>query len=786
MRSPLLTHFRWWPRRPCHLLHQNVVCTRASSLAAATHLDLDWPQEYYKDLEAESPITSVNSTATTTDDSKPDIAQGRHRKTSNKSTNDLFSRIYKVKPQGSRSKQWLHFLEQQRLRHGHEGVEAVWQCMQAQKLQLRPHDQAISKVWNILLSAFLDRPELLEGLIRHAGQIHRTSGDDFHFLYTPIMLYMLKYRPELSSGFFVLLHEQSLVPRTRAAPCISAVVESQEQAAAFDTFRYIYETGSERNLYDPCLLGLKSSHASYTTMCKWHSFLLSHGDAPSATFRSNPLVEILFSRVRVPNYDPSANNASENSAEDVLEYLPLTRERLSTVVGEIHGIKQKSVTDAFCARVFATGGLSTGFLIAGLSMLGLDTIGPLAVRELAARSRTIPAFQDALKIVRERNVAITPCTFSKALEKFAEEDRQDLFDSIVNSDRHPDIYEDRELLESLVDDCLKVDRSLDAHAILAVLSMSAKHHDEHRWNTLIQAEARIHRADKVATILKDMIGQKLEITGETIHSIRTHLLPYRERGKRPQITGKRKQAEDDLLFVTNLFLSVASTGKRIHVSHWRELIKRYGMECRMNGLRYLVLEVVRHYLPSQSPAGRPSNESQNRSTRCLRAIRVDSPLRQLLNTTMQCAMIAWGFNSEAAEKYLPAALRGPQLEGDLSHGEKWLRGLTLLIQIRDEGVPIDIQSVRNQVMVQLGHIFMPRFALIDGQRMIITHDDAELLRRFDVIEKTWSPKGLFRFGNDRNQMTEADRLQWVLSCLFDRTGWIAKRQKKLKQSNGLG
>ncbi|GAM82712.1 hypothetical protein ANO11243_006960 [Dothideomycetidae sp. 11243] len=658
----------------------------------------------------------------------------------------------------------------------------VWRCMHAQTVILRPYDPNTLEIWQILVNAFLDRPELLEELICHAGRGAQRFGGDYRSMYSLIMKCTLEHRAELSASFYALMRDQKLVPDKRASQCIASTVNSNNPHSAFETFQHIYVDGKERDLYDSCFQALKVSSASNRTMYKWNHFLLSHGDLPSLALRSHPLVSVMLSRSKHISGVEKSMIETEDPAEQlaaVQEFFPLTRERLNTVVGEVHGIKQKSVTDAFCARVFATGGLSTGLLVAGLAMLGLDTVGPLAMRELAARSQTTSVFLETLQSIRARKISITPSVFSKALEKFAQEDKQELFDSVVHSDRHPDTYEDRELLERLVDEYLRSEKVPEAHVILAVLSMTVKETGYYRWNALIQAEARIHRPDKVMSLVQDMISQKLVITDDTITSVRDNLLRPRQSGKRPQITGKRKADEgDDLVVVTNLLLSVANAGKRIHISHWRELIKRYGLEGRMTGLRHLVLELVRLHTPRASfVVGALMMSSKPSLTSTHRPLRITSPLRQLFNPPLQRAIVGWGFQSEQSEKWLPAALRGQEPSPGSPEEEKWLRGLALLIRLHEAGVPIDIPVVRKEIIAQLGRAFVPRIVLLDGARRVVSNNDAELLRRYDLVEQAWGSKGLFRFGNQRH-FEGADRAAWVLHCLFERTGFTNKRGSK--------
>lgn len=59
---------------------------------------------------------------------------------------------------------------------------------------------------------------------------------------------------------------------------------------------------------------------------------------------------------------------------------------MSSIVGDVHNIREKELNDAFCARLFATTAFSIDLIITGLRMLGMRTVGNLALREIAARA----------------------------------------------------------------------------------------------------------------------------------------------------------------------------------------------------------------------------------------------------------------------------------------------------------------------------------------------------------------------------------------------------------------
>lgn len=758
MRSPLLAHFRWWPRRI-----QALPPPRYANITLVANSGQDWTLE--GDHESSHSAEGGRNAR---------VQQYRNftiRKHAPRQRSDnILDCTIQMPPIAQHPKSWLEYLEQLKFRYGSKGIDKVWEQIKERRLCFGPEEPSAIQMWTALFTAFKDRPDKLEEVINYSAQLYRTTWRHWTALLDlleDVMLHILRQHPEHSLNIYALLRDSGLSAKIDAKNCIIATAESVDISAAFRCFQWIYIYGTDRNLYDDSLNILQSSDASYRTIAAWHKFLLSQGDGPSDSFKRRPLVLSLLRKSTHANEASVAITKVSQPAIKTIEVGKMEEEPLDSVIAELDGVKQKSVTDAFCARVFATGGFSNAFLLAGLSVLGLDTIGPLAMRELAARSHNIADFQEAMRIVRERNISITKCVFSKALNTFAEEDRQDMFDRMVQSDRHPDTYEDRELLEKLADHHLAKKESLEAHTILAILSLSSQHRDEYQWNLLLQAEARAHQPQRVSSVITDMMGRDLHIDDASISGIRTNLLRPRKAGNRP-ITQDSRQVNfgDDLTEVTNLLLTLARYGTSIHVSHWKELMKRYGMAGRMSGLRFLSLELIDQHLAT------PDSPSQ--------VFRIGSPLRTLFNRTLQRAIVTWGFRSDEMSQWRPRASI-PSKTGSDSSADGWLQGLSLLAQMRDTGLPIDVPAVRAEVVLRLEKSFMPKVDFVDGVQRVTTRDDHELLRRYDLIEQTWAGKGLLRFchGELGRQAAATDRTAWVLYHLFGRTSAVRKRRKKL-------
>ena len=84
-------------------------------------------------------------------------------------------------------------------------------------------------------------------------------------------------------------------------------------------------------------------------------------------------------------------------------------------------------------------------------MAGVNEIGPQALRVLGLRTDPLTDLQDRFRELKEAGIALKGCVFSLALEKFSSEGHMPLVQSILDSDQHPDVFDERETQVDLLD-----------------------------------------------------------------------------------------------------------------------------------------------------------------------------------------------------------------------------------------------------------------------------------------------------------------------------------------------
>ncbi|KAF4548285.1 Hypothetical protein D9617_29g006610 [Elsinoe fawcettii] len=632
-------------------------------------------------------------------------------------------------------------------------------------------------IWSTFITAFLDDAVLIKELITYAARQRNIPRRAIDHLYQEIMAHHMVKDPANARALFDCMNSHRMLPNHAVALLVPHMLASDHYQEAQLIFKDVYLMGTERDLYDTFIREMQLAGVSKGIMQRWHRFLVSQGDLPSARTRALPIVKQLFNapdvtRKRDPERTDLRNErwiaVKEHVADPFDLSTPFTRERLSTVIGEIHGVKQKSVTDSFCARVFATGGISTGFMIGALSMFGLDTVGPLALRELAARGETIENFRTAQRDLRDRKIDITDCAFSRALRKFASDGRQDLFDSIVHSDRHPDTYEQTDVLERLVETDLLQNRTTDAHALLAILVMSDRNSHNAEWNSLLKAEIRNKRTTRVKSIVEEMLLQRQVIRHASIRSMIDHMLPPRSPGSHPaSIALNAADNTDALPLVTQLCLTIMRGNGEVPVTTWRELLKRYGMSGRMRGLSQISTKIAEFHKRTASKDRLAVGLSEAGPK--LRHV------QYIFKDEMQRAIVVWGFQAACSET---ADLNSDDDLSSPTNGveDRSLDGLRLLAQLRDLGVPLSEQVIRREMISRLGIIYTPGVSSANSNRALKTLNNQSLDARVRQIQQIWGGNGLFNLPSSIEKLPADERHRILYKILFKDSGWLRKSQ----------
>ncbi|KAF2014601.1 hypothetical protein BU24DRAFT_423515 [Aaosphaeria arxii CBS 175.79] len=615
--------------------------------------------------------------------------------------------------------------------YGANGIRVFWTQLVLRGHQLPTTDTPESKV---LWTTLLRNPHLVEPVIDHAAHILSATGNIYPHLYLSCMLHWLPQASNLALDY----HHRMLVKlHIRRLPLLELLGEGVgHNLGALKALMLIYKTSNERNIYD-AIVPFLCDRGQIWLAHRWHVSCTQRGDLPSESTLLHPIVRLFFTgfppkdQVESGDHVIEKRGSSHNQLEDGRIGNPVYDQDL---LRRLAGRKTAHVRfdDAFCARLFATRAFTPASIIQGLVMLGVNEIGPQAVRMLGLRAESLEELHNSLSGLKQAGIALKGCVFSLAVEKFTMDGRYELVKSILDSDQHPDVYDDRDMQKKLLDFYLEQKDWTQTHRTLAILSLFHNDSNAESWNLVLQARIRQRDPSEIMRILQDMQAKELALSRESFMAIRDILRP-RSIGKRPKLL--QQYPFDDLRLVASIYIVMNEYGMvNIHPRSWTEVLRRFGKLQRMKELRRLVLWLLSWYAPRNDLRFASLSRPANFDAAHEKLLRVNPrhyyrksfipqsldhpshPIGQLFPKSFQQAIVTWGFRAgllsnatleqglfstnAAKRQYRRRFLR----RGVMSRSD-WSIGLKLLVELRDLGVPVHVDTVVKALQMQFINLF---------------------------------------------------------------------------------
>ncbi|TKA78748.1 hypothetical protein B0A49_04699 [Cryomyces minteri] len=613
---------------------------------------------------------------------------------------------------------WHHLLEFRKRLDGTEGIRDIWSGMKRRNVDLPISGTHANYMWETFLTAGFEQTDLLESVYKYAVDLRHRKDDVYEPLYESIVGHMLRTKSPHTYGWHRRMLDQ-YPPREGYVKRLAKGAAHSKNSPG--VFKRIYLESDERDVYDTLIISLCDRGAFHEAR-QWHKYLIKHDDPPSAAMAPKlTMKHIALGYHRQPPVPRHDNAPTINTTARLeLRNKRFSREMMSGVVGESHGVAPKELDDAFCARLFATKALSIDFVIRGLGMFGVESIGPMAMRELAGRAQTSALIFSKITALEEAGISIGQSVFSRAVKRAAQGGRTEVLHYLLHSDQHPDVFEDRTLQEELLHKSIAIKDWQQVHRTLVVLTVFHSDPDKEAWNLLLQSHIQQPDWETLVQVLEDMRMHGINANRKSLSALHAHCLRLRQPGKRPQSVAVH---QDDLRLVTNVFLAHLQAGRELHPLRWREVLRRFGMSGRFEELERLSLWLAAWYSPSTAlerrlravtAYGVPPNPRDTASYRLksLPSSHSDHPLRQIFDPSFQRAVVAWGFKTSVPSSAFSKSLKPPQRVFDSQDqaptaSEPWARGLALLAKLKHFGVLVQTSTVRKVVKQRLLMLYGP-------------------------------------------------------------------------------
>lgn len=609
---------------------------------------------------------------------------------------------------------WAEILNNRQRLHGMKGVKAVWNGMRRRNVDLAVDGEAADILWRAFIHATISAPEkdftsqpeerlTTAEVYEYAHDLMNRTGRRHAMFYKILIGHWLRIKPRIAFKWHEKLVESGLASSNSFIDVVDDLVSVAAPRNAFTWFfKPIYMLLDRRDLYNTLMSSALQHELTKPVQLKYHILLKSCGDLPRGPLSQDPRIVRLFERT----HNDAERGKRAESDKVVKTYTGVNRQLMNSIVGEVHDIKPKEFSDEFCARMFATRAFSVSWVIKGLAMFGMDTLGPLAAIEMAARTGTPKDFQDALKHLETVGIKINNAVFCHLAVKVAEADNVDLWQALLESDQHPEAYDDRRTQSQLLALYFEQQKWIQVHLSLLAASLSGAHASMQAWNRVLQHYMLSHDYPATASTLQSMQSQDITLTSYTMDVLYLSILPRRDVSKRPQ-KGHGPRYFEPTSFVAKAYIYAAEQGKFARPHQWIEVLKRLGMNHRWEHFERVVTALLLHPTPSAEDDPWPEDDD-------LRTER----LRTIFTSNMRKAIFIWGFRSASIRDQLCGPMYEPD-ETAASHDttsikrrsvERWAQGLPLLQRLRDSGFDFPIEDVQVVFVQRMWILFGPGYS----------------------------------------------------------------------------
>ena len=600
---------------------------------------------------------------------------------------------------------WAFLFEYRQRTHGIAGVRMFWNAATRGDFQVPVVGEYAGLFWNQFVKLGLQDEELLNEILKYSNQALESRNERWPELYIKIVQKMLlNDRTREAIAWHKRLFRLHPPPPNIFTEMVCQVILRQGDTEAL---KMMYETNSYRNLYGtvvPFLCEQEDFESAY----RWHFIFVNKGDLPVTSKKAEPLVHFLavYDRQKAVRVTSSLVDAGVPFASSIsamsTDQTMLSGEMINLMHGETFNMHAKGYNDSIGSRWFATRWISLDVAMTAISALGVKEIGPLSLQAIALREQNCEGITHRLNQLRDLSIGIGNSIFSKSVEKFARSKNQGFLDCLLRSDQHPDALEDGQLQEQLLTSYARTKDWPRYDLTMAMRLIGSKDPELESKNILLRSHAATGDMSALLASLQKMNIAREIVTTNTLKAILQSVLRVRVPGHRP--TASHVVNGDDLMMVIDILRRTMQSGSFVPATYWREIIKRLGMVGRWRELEKLCVFLASWYGPASRDVG-PASATRRR----LHQYRVPAqvmtshrlhPLKILFPTSLQRAIVEWGFMHALRPRVKPSGPRG------LVHRVRFspppvTSGIRLLKQLHGYHVHIDINSVRRAILDRL-------------------------------------------------------------------------------------
>ncbi|MCJ1223522.1 hypothetical protein MMC12_000164 [Toensbergia leucococca] len=643
---------------------------------------------------------------------------------------------------------WLHLFCFRRRIFGNDGAAMIWREMQNRCFELPPTGEKVDELWELLLELGFSRRKVLQELWNSAKTHLQTKGTPWPKLYVNIVGHFLRIQPRMAYSWHKRLF-QDFPPSLEQLEQMfeQPISDASDELAAFNSVYMRPHICSVYKIIIPTMCRKGNCDAAI----KWHFLLMQVNDLPTSSLIMKPLQD----QLAVEHYDSRLMDIVQimmdswvpwpkSTQKSLKDNFVMSRETLNRMLGEAHGIAPKSISDKFCARLFATSMFSIDMVINGLRVLSVDRIGPLSLRELVRRENSSPeSIRPRIDQLEKAGISLGSSVFSKVVRRQVLDNNSRMLEEVINCDQHPEAFEDWKLQQSLLTSYYRAGDEREISRTLAILAVqtSEDYPGIERWNLALRSALTRQDSTRISQTLQAMQESHVQITTKTALLAGRYLLPERRVGRRPTSMG-------GLPTIINIWQEALRTGSYVPPVAWREVLRRLGMSGHLEEFEKLALWLADWY---SDPAGRASQmtktlERQKLVCNSMYSSQAEDfpthdprhPLRIIFTSNAQRAIIVWGFQYRTGARNVEDR-KSTQYSCPAGSSVRptWIWGSRLLVELRRRKVVVPPELVAAACKHAFNFLFGSGLSNRNINRRARAENRITVEEYVDEIERVW-------------------------------------------------
>ena len=646
---------------------------------------------------------------------------------------------------------WISRLRHSVHLHGTGGALVVWQELRGQHIDIPTNGRLAAFFWWRFLHLGFDDEEFLEELVSYADNLLHRKHMRWPYLYQAILEHYLPHGPGSALRWHTRLVELHR-PRRNSMKTLAFV--ALRSPKSLEAFRVIYlENTKQKNggIYSTLIPKL-CAQEQWEAATEWHFLLMGVGDKPEDHTVPTPLMSYLaihggthLLHTFTQGLIKAGVNLSPSSAKGPVNTSPLvlSRETMSRSLGDRFHVAEKTLSERFCARLFATPSFSVDSVMSGLQMVGVTHIGPTVLREICLRESGVDGIEHRLKQLQQANISTGSSTFTRVVKKLVRQNDWETLRDVLESDQHPEVLEDLGIQGKLLMMYAASQNWRQLKRTTAILEELAPNPTSSVWH--LHSKELLQNTDKSGTsqTLGQMHDRRLALSSGTLElsSRNFDSLPTAQEGSLAA-SGETSP----LVSLNKELLSADSQSAR----HWRLVLAAFAKTLRFKEMEIVALWLAKYYASGSTDhsmarlkpysafvVDKPGGSSSNLSNQLEEAGRRSHNLSKIFTPAIQKGIVAWSFKRAwASLPNVDIARTKLDAIGEDSHHDHWTWGLRLLKQLEAQGVQIYDTAVRNECACRFLILFAtgrPKSRLNRRGRALNPHKLSMMIQRVHEI-----------------------------------------------------